>query len=52
MNAGRDMLQPVVNPGNELKGMLVFDVPTDVAIVGVSLRTGPVGSAALVRLTG
>jgi len=49
-NAGRDLLAPVVNPGNELRGALVFDVPVDVAIVGVSLRASPAGPAAFVRL--
>ncbi len=49
-NAGRDMLAPVVNPGNELKGVLVFDVPTDVNLVGVALRAGPTGRGAFVKL--
>lgn len=49
-NAGRDMLAPVVNPGNELSGVLVFDVPADVTLVGVSLRSGPTGRGAFVRL--
>lgn len=51
-NAGRDLLAPVVNPGNELRGVLVFDVPAQVALVGVSLRSGPNGRGAFVRLTG
>jgi hypothetical protein len=49
-NAGRDMLAPVVNPGNELVGVLVFDVPSEVSLVGVSLRSGPTGRGAFVKL--
>ena len=50
-NAGRDLLTPVVNPGNELQGVLVYDVPADAPLVGVNLRAGPTGRGAFVRLT-
>ena len=40
-NAGRDLTRAVVNPGNELSGVLVFDVPADVTPVVASLRAGP-----------
>ena len=51
VNAGRDMLAPVVNPGNELKGVLVYDVPADVNLLGVNLRAGPTGRGAYVKFT-
>ena len=40
-NAGRDLTRAVVNPGNQLSGVLVFDVPPDVTPVVASLRAGP-----------
>jgi len=49
-NAGRDLVQPVVNPGNRLAGVLVFDVPTDVRLRSVALRHLPAGPGATVWL--
>ena len=40
-NVGRDLTRAVVNPGNELAAVLVFDVPPDVTPVVASLRAGP-----------
>ncbi len=47
-NAGRDLLAPVVNPGNTLSGVLVFDVPPDTNVRSVELRAGPQGLGARV----
>lgn len=49
-NAGTDVLQPVVNPGNQISGVLVFDVPHDVRLRSVSLRHLESGPGATVFL--
>lgn len=49
-NAGRDFLALTVNPGNEVSGVLVFDVATDVMPTVATLRAGPGGPGALVML--
>src|SRR5262249_31819635 len=50
-NAGRDVLSPVINPGNELRGTLVYDVPAQVTLVAATLRAGPTGPGAYVKLS-
>ena len=47
-NAGKDMLTPVVNPGNELTGVLVYDVPPDAKPVSLSLHAGTGGFGAII----
>lgn len=49
-NAGRDVLEPVINPGNHLTGVLVFDVPEGVRLRAAALRHGPAGPGATVFL--
>lgn len=51
-NAGRDLASLVVNPGNEVQAVLVYDVPPDVMPAAASLRAGPPGpgGAAVVNL--
>lgn len=50
-NAGRDFLALTVNPGNEVAGVLVFDVATDVTPTVATLRAGPgPGPGAFVNL--
>jgi hypothetical protein len=49
-NAGRDFLSVTVNPGNQLRGVLVFDIPPDVVPMWVALRAGPQGPGAVVLL--
>lgn len=49
-NAGRDMLTPVINPGNELTGVLVFDVPLEDKPTTATLHAGPAGFGAMVML--
>jgi len=50
-NAGRDLGSLVVNPGNEVAGVLVYDVPPDVTPTGAALRAGPGTAGAVVSLT-
>ncbi len=47
-NAGLDMLAPVVNPGNELTGVLVYDLPADAKPVSLSLHAGAGGFGAII----
>ncbi|MDQ4098639.1 MAG: DUF4352 domain-containing protein, partial [Actinomycetota bacterium] len=49
-NAGRDLTSVVVNPGNELKGVLVYDVPDGVVPVVAALRVSPRGPGTYVNL--
>jgi hypothetical protein len=49
-NAGRDLTSVVVNPGNELKGVLVFDVPDGVVPVVAALRVTTSGPGTHVNL--
>ena len=49
-NASIDMLMPVVNPGNELTGVLVYDVPPDAKPRSVSLFSGAGGFGAIIAL--
>lgn len=49
-NGGRDVLQPVINPGNQLEAVLVFDVPHDVRLAAVALRAGEGGPGAMLWL--
>jgi len=49
-NAGLDMVQPVVNPGNELTGVLVYDVPVDAKPLSLSLHAGTAGFGAIISL--
>lgn len=49
-NNGLDMFAAVVNPGNELTGVLVFDVPPDTKPVSVSLHSGSAGFGAIIFL--
>ncbi|MGH9222670.1 MAG: DUF4352 domain-containing protein [Acidimicrobiales bacterium] len=50
-NAGRDLASLVVNPGNEVAGVLVYDVPPDVTPTAAALRANPAGAGAVVSLT-
>jgi hypothetical protein len=49
-NAGRDLTSVVVNPGNELKGVLVFDVPNGLVPVVAALRATSRGPGTYVNL--
>ncbi len=49
-NTGRDLMSLVVNPGNQVHGVLVFDLPPDVEPVATELRASPQGRGAVVRL--
>lgn len=49
-NADVDLTSLVVNPGNQVHGVLVYDVPPDVTPTYASLRAGPNGPGALVAL--
>jgi hypothetical protein len=42
-NAGRDFLALTINPGNEVSGVLVFDVAVDVTPTVATLRATPGG---------
>ena len=50
-NAGRDVGSLVVNPGNEVEAVLVYDVPPDVTPVAAALRGATASSGAVVSLT-
>ncbi len=49
-NAGQDLISVVVNPGNELHGVLVFDLPNGVEPVVAALRSAPRGRGTYVNL--
>lgn len=49
-NGGQDLVNVVVNPGNELKAVLVFDVPDDVEPVVAALRSSQRGRGTFVNL--
>jgi hypothetical protein len=49
-NGGQDLTQVVVNPGNELKAVLVFDVPNGTVPVVAALRSTPRGPGTYVNL--
>ena len=49
-NAGQDMLTPVINPGNEVSGVLVFDIPLEDRPTTATLHAGPGGFGAMVLL--
>jgi hypothetical protein len=49
-NVGRDLMDLVVNPGNQVQGVLVFDLPPDVQPQAVELRVSPRGRGAFVLL--
>jgi hypothetical protein len=49
-NAGLDMVMPVVNPGNELSGVLVYDLPVDAKPLSLSLHAGAAGFGAIIAL--
>ncbi|MFP5319185.1 MAG: DUF4352 domain-containing protein [Acidimicrobiia bacterium] len=49
-NDGRDLLQTAINPGNQLSGVLVFDVPHDVRLRSVALQADQAGPGAIVWL--
>ncbi len=49
-NTGIDMLNPVVNPGNELTGALVYDVPQDAKPLSLTLHAGTGGFGAIIAL--
>ena len=44
------MLTPVINPGNELSGVLVFDIPLEDKPTTATLHAGPGGFGAIVML--
>jgi hypothetical protein len=50
-NTGHDVMEAVVNPGNDLDAVLVFDVPPDAQLVAASLRQATTGPGAFVDLT-
>ena len=50
-NAAQDMLTPVVNPGNGLTGVLVFDLPLEDKPATATLHAGPGGFGAIVMLS-
>jgi len=47
---GKQTLWDQVNPGNTVRGTLVFDIPTDARPEGLELHDGPVSGGALVPL--
>lgn len=49
-NTGRDLGSVVINPGNALQGVIVFDVPPDADPVVAAFRAGPHGPGAFVTL--
>lgn len=49
-NDGRDVLQTPINPGNQLSGVLVFDVPQDVRLRSVALQADQGGPGAILYL--
>ena len=49
-NTGIDMIAPVVNPGNELTGILVYDVPQDAKPLSLTLHAGTGGFGAIIAL--
>jgi len=49
-NEGRDLLETSINPGNQLSGVLVFDVPVDVRLRSVALQADGAGPGAIVWL--
>jgi len=49
-NNGQDLTQVVVNPGNELKAVLVFDIPNGTVPVVAALRSTPRGPGTYINL--
>lgn len=49
-NAGRDLTSLVINPGNQVHAVLVYDMPTDVDPVVASFHAGATGPGAFVGL--
>lgn len=50
-NAGRDLGTVVINPGNALQGVIVFDVPPDAEPAFATFRAAAQGRGAFVSLT-
>ncbi|MGH9278186.1 MAG: DUF4352 domain-containing protein [Acidimicrobiales bacterium] len=50
-NTGHDLGSLVINPGNSLQGVLVYDVPPEAQPEVATFRAGPRGPGAFVRLS-
>ena len=51
VNEGTDSVWTNVNPGNSIKGKIVFDIPKKAKITSLELHDSPLSNGATVSLT-